>query len=205
MNITVTIEIPEPLRALLTDLVAALRAAPPPAPAVAKAPAEVPAAPGGAAVLDVSLTSPAAASPPPASFPAHAAEGGGGRPTAAYRTPERIAYLTRAWPLGVSAADALAAMNKMPGAPVPNEKAVLNTVGRLGLKRAPEARRKMDLTKGAVMRAATATAEPVPATHATILHWGAEHGCRQDRLDLAAMNARRSQHGQPPFVLQRGT
>lgn len=199
INITHIITVSEPLRALLTDLVAALRAAPSPAPAGAVAPAEVSAAIEPAADNGVSLNSPAAAvSPPPAPSSGAAPKGGGKAP---YRTPERIDYLTIVWPRGDTAAAALAAMNAMPGPPVPDEFAVLRMVAALRLQRSPAALRAIHLAKVEAMRAAKANGKPVAADRATILRWGAEHGCRQDRLDLPAMNARRQALGQPAFVL----
>lgn len=222
INVTVVIEIAEPLRRLLADLVGAVRVAPPAAPAGTKVPAERGAHPDGSVRMDVSLEkSPVAASPPPAL----SSPGGARR---AYETPERVAYLTKAWRDGVSRAEALREMNAMAGPAVPAETTVSLMVKRLDLQRSPEARRKLELAKVEAMRAArtkvaapavsqaappvsqaAAHASHVPprsyativADTATILAWGAEHGCRQQKLDLPAMNARRRQLGLAPFEL----
>lgn len=222
MNITIThiLTVSEPLRTLLADLATALRGASAPAPARAMAPAEGAADPGRVSANGVSfLNSPAAVeTPPPA--PSLKKKGGGGR--ARWLTPERTDWLTREWPGGVSPADAFATLQAMPGDPVPSEGALKSMVRDLGLRRSPETIARMHAQKAALMRAArwrgTASAPPenpplppvpargkpapVTADHETILRWGAEHGCHQERLDLDAMNARRRQFGLPPFEVR---
>jgi hypothetical protein len=199
LAITLNIEIPEPLQTLLQAFLGTLAATAParssPEDVPAERPMVGPAAP--AAHLDVSsLNSPAAASPPPAlTAKSH---GGGGR--ALYRTQERIDFLKLAWPRGDGAADVLATMNKLPGPAVADERTVLRMVAWLKLQRSPEALRRMQMAKVRAMRDAKVKGEPVPASHDAILRWGAEHGCHQDQLDLAAMNARRRELGLPPFV-----
>ena len=61
-------------------------------------------------------------------------------------------------------------------------------------------RRPMQRTTPAPARPAVKH-KPIAATSIEILRWGAEHGCRQDTLDLDAMNAHRRKYGVPEFEL----